>query len=204
MHYIALATEDELSEAVGIRLVAEVSTACEVTLKFRQGGYGYLKSKLETFCQIARRQPVLLMTDLDTGTCPPDLIAKWMGRRAHPEKLLFRVAVREIEAWLLADHNAMKGLFGRRITRLPEQPDTLQDPKRTLLTLAEQAPRAIRNDLLRERDAIALQGLGYNARLCAFVRETWNPERAALRSDSLRRIRERLRQLAATDAFQVR
>jgi hypothetical protein len=200
MHQIALATEDELSEAVGIRLVAEVSTACSVTLTFRQGGNGYLKSKLEAFCQIARRQPVLLMTDLDAGTCATDLVAEWMGKRAHPEKLLFRVAVREVEAWLLADHNAMTAFFGKRIARLPEQPDTLEDPKRTLLTLAQRAPRAIRNDLLREHGALALQGLGYNARLCAFVRDTWNPGHAASRSDSLRRIRDRLRQLAEARA----
>ena len=179
MHYIALATEDELSEAVGIRLVAEASTACEVNLMFRRGGYGYLKTKLDTFCQIARRQPVLLITDLDDGTCAPELIAQWMGRKARPDKLLFRVAVREVEAWLLADHQAMKGLLGNKIAALPERPDTLSDPKRTLLKLAKKAPRAIRNDLIREQGAIALRGLGYNVRLGAFVRDMWNPERAA-------------------------
>jgi Domain of unknown function (DUF4276) len=198
MHYIALATEDELSEAVGIRLVAEVASACEVNLKFRRGGYGYLKSKLDSFCQIARRQPLLLLTDLDEMPCAPELIAEWMEGRDHPEKFMFRVAVREVEAWLLADHEAMKGLLGRKITKLPAKPDTLSDPKQTLMKLARKAPRLVRNDLLREHGALALRGLGYNVRLCAFVRDMWNPERAAVRSDSLRRVRECLRALAAT------
>jgi hypothetical protein len=197
MHSIALATEDELSEAVGLRLVEELSTTCAVTLMFRRSRFGYLKSRLDMFCRIARRQPVLLMTDLDNCICAPDLIAQWMGRRNHPQKLIFRVAVREVEAWLLADHVAMQALFGKKIRNLPEQPDTLGDPKRTLLTLARKAPRAIRKDLIVEQGTIASQGIGYNVRLCAFVRETWNPERAAVRSDSLRRVRERLEQLSA-------
>jgi hypothetical protein len=198
MRYLALATEDELTETVGRRLIDEVRATCEVNLTFRQGGYGYLKSRLDTFCQIARRHPVLLITDLDTGTCAPELIERWMDGKEQPEGLLFRVAVREVESWLLADHRAIKALFGSRITRLPEQPDTLNDPKATLLKLAKQAPRAIRNDLISERGTVASQGLGYNLRLCTFVREMWNPERAALRSDSLRRIRACLERLSST------
>jgi hypothetical protein len=195
MAFIALATEDELSETIGRRLLAEANTACEVNLTFRRGGFGYLKTNLDKFCQIARRQPVLLMADLDSGTCAPNLIANWMGQTERPEKLLFRVAVREVEAWLLADHDAIKGLFGKKIAGLPPQPDTLPDPKQTLLKLAQKAPRAIRSDLIVQKGTIASQGLGYNARLGVFVREMWNPERAALRSDSLRRLRVRLREL---------
>ena len=137
MRYLALATEDELSETVGRRLLDEVKATCEVNLTFRRGGYGYLKSRLDNFCQIARRQPVLLITDLDAGTCAPDLIEEWSEGKELPEWLLFRVAVREVESWLLADHRAIKALFGSKIVRLPEQPDALNDPKETLLKLAK-------------------------------------------------------------------
>jgi hypothetical protein len=198
MRNLALATEDELSETVGRRLIAEVGATWEIS-PFRQGGNGYLRNKLNSFCEMAHMYPVLLITDLDNGRCAPHLINEWMDGRDHPEHLYFRVAVREIESWLLADHRAIRELFGNKITELPELPDSLPDPKQTLLKLAKRAPRAIRNDLIIERGHIASQGLGYNSRLCKFVSELWNPELAATRSDSLRRVRLCLSQLSAID-----
>lgn len=197
MQTVALATEDELSEAVGVRLLAEHGEKLEVGLLLRRGGNGYLRSRLANFCQMARLNPMLMITDLDRWTCPAVLCAEWLGRTVRPEKLLLRVAVREIEAWLLADHEAMGALLGHTIAlRLPTLPEAIQNPKEFLLGLAARAPRDVRADLCAEAGAVARQGLGYNARLSTFVREIWNPERASSRSDSLRRARERIRQLA--------
>jgi hypothetical protein len=45
------------------------------------------------------------------------------------------VAVREIEAWLLADHEAVIELFGRKVARrLPPYPDEIDDPKAKTLS----------------------------------------------------------------------
>jgi hypothetical protein len=193
---VCLATEDGLSEAVGSRLLAEVSPHFEVGLTFRKNGFGYLQASIEKFCKVAQRSPLLLITDLDKAKCPALLISKWMGTRAHPDNLVFRVAVREIEAWLLADHVGMKKLLVAGATDLPRDPDLLLDPKQVLLKLAAKAPRAVQNDLVAETGAIASQGLGYNKRMADFVRNTWDPKRAILRSDSLCRTLNRLRQLA--------
>jgi hypothetical protein len=193
---IALATEDELSEAVGLRLVAEVAPALEVGLRLRRGGYGYLRSRITNFCQMAQREPVLLITDLDNHDCAASLIEDWMRRTPRATGLMFRVAVREIESWLLADHDAVKALFGRNAMKLPDLPDILADPKRAFLSLARSARREVRADLCAQTGAIAAQGLGYNRRLTDFVRRDWNPMRASSRSDSLRRARHRLRELA--------
>jgi hypothetical protein len=196
MQRISLATEDELSEAVGLRLVAEVSPALEVGLRLRRGGYGYLRSKVASFCQMARREPLLLITDLDRHCCAASLVDEWMRRTPRTAGLLFRVAVREVESWLLADHDAMRTLLGRSASSLPDLPDMLADPKRALLNLARSARREVRTDLCAETGAIAAQGLGYNRRLTDFVRRDWNPMRASSRSDSLRRARQRLREFA--------
>lgn len=195
-HRINIATEDELSEIVGIRLVSEMGSAFEVGLTLRKGGFGYLRNSLKSFCQMASRDPMLLLTDLDQAKCPASLIEEWMGSMRKPDKLLFRVAVREVESWLLSDHDAMASLMGCSKAKLPKQPDTLADPKQTLLRFARNAPRNIRTDLIAEDGVIASQGLGYNQRLGDFVREQWSPERAASRSDSLLRVRQRLIQLA--------
>lgn len=197
MQAVALATEYELSEAVGIRLLSEVKDRIEVGLLFRRGGNGYLRSRIANFCEIARRQPLLVITDLDRLACPAALCSDWLDRTSRPRKLLLRVAVREIESWLFADHDAMRTLLGNAVAaRLPKQPEAIENPKEFLLTLAARAPRDVRSDLCAPSGAFARQGLGYNARLCVFVREAWNPERASLRSDSLRRARRRILELA--------
>ena len=193
MLYVALATEDELSEAVGKRLLSEIKYPVEASLLLRKNGYGYLRSGLKKCCELAAQQPVVLLTDLDRYACPLELIDDWFGNVVRPNRLIFRIAVREIESWLLADHDAIRGLVGQK-GKLPTDPDTLIDPKAKLLALAKNASKDVRLDLVKEEGAVALQGIGYNARLTDFVSSVWDPELAAGRSASLRRTRERLQE----------
>lgn len=188
---IAIATEDELSEAMALRLVAELPQAHHVTHCLRKGGFGYLRSKMNNWCQMAQHQVMLVVTDLDQVDCAVALRHQWLGRLHVPESLLLRVAVRESEAWALSDHEAIRQLVGNKGT-LPTAPENLPDPKQALLKLAKSAPKDIRADLLRESAGRLQQGLGYNTRLVAWVQTEWSPERAAERSPSLARARIRL------------
>ena len=197
MRQLALATEDAVSEAVGIRLVEDTGSDLTVTQRLRRGGFGYLRSRMRSFCEIARRTPVLLLTDLDRGNCPATLIEDWSRRETIPEQLLFRVAVRQVESWLLADRDGIARLFKVSIRHLPLDPDALPDAKRSLLQLAQRAPRAVRENLVAESGAAAAQGLGYNAVLSNFVSTRWDPSRAGHLSNSLARARTRLMELAA-------
>lgn len=195
MSLLALGTEDELSEAMGKRLLKEAGYALEPSPLLRGDGFGYLRSKMDSWCQMAARKPVLLLTDLDMKACPMAVRNDWMGARKPPEKLVLRIVVREIESWVLADHDALRTLIGNRGT-LPPDPDALADPKEYLLRLiAKQAPRHIREDLVAEKGAIASQGIGYNAHFSEWVRTQWSPARAADRSQSLRRARIRIGEL---------
>ena len=192
---LTLATEDELSEAIALRILADFPTIL-IGSSLRQGGNGYLRSRMRSFCEIAHHSPVLIVTDLDTYVCPSTLCADWLRRLPRPPALLMRVAVREIESWLLADHVAMFALLGKAVgRRLPDQPDMLTDPKNFLLDLAKNAPKSVRAALRAEPGAIARQGLGYNRQLCEIVRSFWRPERAAKRSPSLQRALGRIQEL---------
>ena len=197
MHDVALATEDELSEVVGHKLVEGAGTGLKVVLRLRRGGFGYLRSSMRKFCELARQMPVLLLTDLDAVPCPTALIADWSRNNAIPDQLIFRVAVRQVESWLLADRENIANFLMIGMRRVPVDPDKLPDAKKCLLQLAKQAPRRVREELLAVRGATASQGLGYNALLSDFVRSSWNPVKAATRSDSLRRARLRLAEFAA-------
>jgi hypothetical protein len=187
----ALATEDPLSEAVGRRLLSELPGSITIHPTLQRGGRDYLRTKMPSLRQMSRNQGVLVLTDLDRLCCPSVLLDDWREGSPLPPNLLLRIAVRTIEAWVLADHEAIRGLLGPRGT-LPPLPDTLPNPKLHLLKLAENAPRDVRLDLVRQQGAAASQGLGYNARLTGFVLSKWSPERAAQRSPSLRRARRRL------------
>ena len=190
---VALATEDELSEAVGLKLLSEHPDLAAVPpMLLRKNGFGYLRSRIESWRQMAERQLVVVLTGLDRIACPVVLLNDWLGARQRPNNLLLRVAEREVESWLLADHEALAILLGPQ-GRFPVQPDTLADPKQHLLDLARRAPRSVKADLVAQQGAVAKQGIGYNRRLVDWVRNEWSPERAALRSPSLLRARNAMR-----------
>jgi hypothetical protein len=195
MVLVHTATEDELSESVACRLIRDYVHGATLGLKLRKGGAGYLKSSFQKFSQMAAREHVLMLADLDRGECAPALIKDWVGEAPPSPKLLFRVPVREIEAWILADRPGVAALFGVSEASLPPDPDTLDDPKQALLNAARRAVRTIRSDLLRTRGTVASQGLGYNRVLSNFVETEWDPDRARQRSPSLNRTMARLAEL---------
>ena len=194
---VALATEDALSEAMGFRLLQEASSELRVDLLLRNKGAGYLRSRLHSWQQMARNGlPVVLLTDLDRTPCAPQLVREWFGATSRTDNFVFRVAVREVESWLLADHEGIRTLLGKRC-RPPQFPDEVLDPKNKLLELARNAPRSVREEIVRSEGSIARQGLGYNRCLSEFVAETWSLGRAEARSPSLLRARRRIDELAA-------
>ena len=190
---VIVATEDALSEAVVCRLLEESDREWSVAATIRKNGYGYLKSKLNELIRTSARSPVLMLPDLDLKPCAPDLIRQWFGDRGVPGGMIFRVAVHEVETWLLADHEGLSNYLGIPIDRLPSLPDNLSDPKGHLLRLVRKhSPRDIKADLLPAQKALASVGLGYNNVLVDFSQNHWDPTRAALRSDSLSRAIRRI------------
>ena len=98
---IVIAVEDYLSEAVLRVMFMQSTRAYAVGNCLGRKGSGYLKKKIKGFNQVAKGIPFFVLTDLDQTDCPPLLIGKWLSIPKH-ENLLFRIAVREIESWLLA------------------------------------------------------------------------------------------------------
>ena len=196
---IAIATEDQLSEAIALRLIADIPPPHFIQIKLGKTGNGYLKSKMSSWCQMAQHQVMLVLTDLDRANCLVEFRDQWLGAEPPPN-LLLRIAVREVESWVLADHVAMRELIGAKGV-LPAAPDELADPKQSLLKLAKSAPKQVREDLLKTIEGKLAQGLGYNARLTAWVNSEWSPQRAAERSPSLARARLRLNEVVGAFAL---
>ena len=191
---VTLAVEDVLSDAVATKILE--SCGFEIAARLRQRGNTYLKQKApELNRAAARRRPVFLLTDLDSPkNCPLDLIQSWIKGSPKPG-FFFRVAVMEVESWVLADRWAIAHFLSVPVSRIPQQTDEIADPKERIVLLARRSgSRTIREALVPAPESTTPVGNEYNARLIQFVRESWDLERAASVSPSLKRTLERLRQ----------
>jgi hypothetical protein len=196
MTFLYLATEDVLSEAVGLKMIhTEIGDKVEIQT-LRRNGFGYLKSKMHDFAGMAARNVIVLLTDLDTAKCAPSMKADWFHKIDQPSKFVFRIAVRETESWLMADRVHFSDFLGVSQNAVPQDPETLVDPKAKLVDIARKAKRDLRSDLVPARGVRAKQGIGYNEVLCGFVERMWDCRRASQNSDSLRRACDRLASVA--------
>jgi hypothetical protein len=139
----------------------------------------------------------VVIVDLDTDEdCAPLLCRHWLARPAPG--MCFRVAVREVESWLLADRAAFSRFMGVPQARIPLSPDTEPDPKRTIVDLARASRYgAISEDMVPRPGAGRDVGPAYTSRLAEFASANWRPEDAARNSDSLARCIRRLAEMAA-------
>ena len=188
-----VAVEDELSAAVVRRILAPHSGTVGQLKIVGLGGNTRLKSGLKSYLEVARNvMPVFMLTDLDQGPCAPALVAEWLMAVEIPARFLFRVAVREVEAWLLADREAAAAFLGIATAKITREPESILRAKTYLLSLASRSPRELRMDLLPAKGAVASQGFRYNDRMCRFVEGEWSPERAGETSASLKRTLARI------------
>ncbi len=186
---IYLAVEDDLSEWLLRRLLKGRSVAYAEGPVFKRNGFGFLRKNAVAFNNMAKVCPVLLLTDLDRHPCPPGLVREWLQQPKHKDFLL-RVAVREVEAWVLAADASLGGFLGIRRRVVFPTPERLSDPKLELLKLASDSPRRDLRDALvrREGGGNLRQGPAYNSTLATFIRDEWQPAVAAERCPSLSRL----------------
>jgi hypothetical protein len=185
--YINLVFEDVLSEMVLRKLLHCSAIDYVVDQTLPGNGYGWIRKKIKGLNAAAKGVPYLVLTDLDTHQCAPILIREWLGAPKHPN-LLFRVAVREVEAWLLGCRKAFAAFLGVPENRIPPNVDEIQDPKRFLVNLARRSRKGyIRRDIVPQDGSTAKVGPDYNGRLTSYVVGLWDPAVAKERSPSLQK-----------------
>jgi len=187
-----LVFEDALTESLALKILRTIPTEYATQTIYNRGGNGYLRRTINGFNNGAKGTPYLVGTDLDEYACPSALINDWLRHPKH-HNLLVRVAVREAEAWVLADGDAFAEFIGVAASRVPVDVEALPDPKAALIGLVRSSRRKqLRDDICPPAHSTSRIGPNYNARLGGFVSGTWNPAAARLRSRSLDRTMNRL------------
>ena len=195
--HLTMVVEDDLSELVATRLIGQYLPMAEIFEVFVAGGS--IKSRIPGLNQRARfLGPVLALADLDRPLiCPAMLVEELVGELTIAPNMLIRIAVLEIESWILADREGMARWLGVSTGTISHEPESLYDPKRSLVQLAG------RSRTRRLREAIAparvsgthRTGPNYNEVVGEFVLQHWNPESARLNAPSLDRAINRIVEL---------
>jgi hypothetical protein len=158
----------------------------DTSRKKAERGSGYIKKKIQAFNNAATYSNFLIITDLDQNECAPVFIDELLGNNKN-KGLFLRIAVREIESWIIADRKNFSSYFSISVDKVSKNPESIIDPKKYIFQLAKKSrPRIIRTGI-PPSDATARLGPEYNEILVRFVHERWDFLEALQNSDSLRR-----------------
>jgi hypothetical protein len=177
---------DKLCAEVGLEVRLPVIDAA---------GKGGIDAKLAGYARAANGSPHLVLRDLDNdASCAASWLLANAPQNAGPYFCL-RIAVREIEAWFLADAQNAAAKLHVASSAIPHDPDAEADPTATIVALARRSnkPR-IKSGLVPAPGTARTVGPDYERWLIESA-ATWSVKRAIHRSDSLRRARKALARL---------
>lgn len=194
---VTCAVEGATDEPVARRLLDEAGLLPGSFVR-RSGGKTRIDPDLPGWNESAAQLPWLVIRDLDhddRDCCVPELRVRLLGNATAEVGMCFRLAVRAVEAWLLADREGFAEYFQvRRV--LPREPDELSDPKTELVNLCRRSRiRDIREGIPPRQGSGRKIGPEYVAIVGDYCRRVWSPERACVRSPSLERARRDLGRL---------
>ncbi len=190
---LTIVIEDDISLEIAKKVILSTNNHYEITRilpdNSRQKsspGSGYIYKKINAFNNAARHGHYLILTDLDQNECAPDFLATLIPG-VRNSNLILRIAVREVESWLLADKANFSGYLGVSKDIIEDDPEKLWDPKKYIFTLAKRSRKRTIREGIPPADKTARTGVNYNPLLTVFVREHWDFKAAMNRSNSLRR-----------------
>lgn len=190
---MSIFVEGVIDEMAIKRVAHQFNPNIKIGTSYGMKGKDYLREKVNGLNKAAAGCPFLVLTDLDKIECVPMLITDWFETSMSPN-LLFCVAVREVESWLLGDRFSIAEYLGINESLIPENVDEVSDPKEFILNLARRSRRQnLKHDLLPRHGSTAKIGPNYNGQLINYIRTKWDPQRASNHSSSLHRTIEKLR-----------
>jgi hypothetical protein len=186
MNNITLVFEDEPTYQVMLKILAQSQYRFSEIRSIPCSGFGKIKRNIIAYNKAAKHGFYFIITDLDRYDCAPALIDEWLPDEQNPQ-LLFRIAVHEIESWLLADRNNFASYLSVNRALIPLNPDDIPDPKQTIINLARKSRKRQIREGIPPIDKYASIGPGYNIEFRNFITNHWDISNASNHSQSLAR-----------------
>ena len=187
---VSLVVEGDVDDAV-VRKLAHFSDVPIHEVLVRHGKQEVLRG-LPGFNRAARSRPWFVLVDLDLDArCPGEFV-----RRQLPEPaphIRFRVAVRSVEAWLLADRPGFARFFGIGVEDIPREPELERDPKGVVIALARGSRKTrVRAGIPPRTGSGRRIGELYQGLLIEFISDAWDIDASRQNAPSLDRAIDRL------------
>ncbi|MCL2834970.1 MAG: hypothetical protein FWD78_17505 [Treponema sp.] len=196
MIHINCVSEDEPSLAVMQKMLDKFTGCFSISQRTNAHGFARIRSRIKAYNNAAAFAPYFIITDLDKNECAPTLIRDWLGEPPN-KNMLFRVAEREIESWLMADRKNFAKFIGVSYEKIPFRPDEIKDPKGTLISLVKKSRnKALQTDMVPKNNSASI-GPYYNAQLRNFILSSWDIQTAMGNSPSLLKAYLALQKFAA-------
>lgn len=180
------AVEGYTDEAVWTRIIQTLGA--DTGLLQGKQGKKFILDNLTAFNSAAHFGAWFVLIDLDQDDdCAPELKIRELP---HPARYMsFRVAVREVESWLLADRDRIAKCLRVPISLIPELPEDETNPKASIVNLAKSSrSEGLKADLVPSKSGMREVGPGYHRRMVEFAMDPhrgWRPNIAARVSPSL-------------------
>ncbi len=183
--FINIVVEDQLHEAILKKIFKYLRNGIEINTVYGLRGKDYIKNKIKNYNLASKIIPYVILTDLDTNVCPPTLLKEWIDFEIT-ENFIFRIAVKEAEAWLIGDKINFSKFMGISSAKIKGNSEHINNPKEYIGELAKQSMRKeIRDSLIPQ--GTAKVGKTYNTTMVNFVFSQWRVEIARSENHSLDR-----------------
>ncbi len=183
--FVSCSVEGTVDEPVAVRLVEHVGAS--VGTVYVKHGKARLLERLAGYNNAAKFQPWLVLLDLDQDAeCAPSMLGQLP---APAEGMCLRIAVRAVEAWLMADAERFAEALAVAPARVPSDPDGALDPKDVVVEMARHSRSSyVRSVVPPQPGSGRKVGPFYSSLLIEFasdVESGWRPDVASLASPSL-------------------
>lgn len=198
---VRVAVEGGLDESVARRLIVYCQANAE-TVYVKRGKQNLLKSlhgynKDAMFCNRWLVIVDLDHDDLNMNMSIPSLRQHWLPSVAP--SMCFQIAVRAVEAWLLADRKGVAKFLSVSPNQIPSNPESLSDPKEFIVQLASKSRRNyIKKGMVPDLRSKRKVGPEYVSLMATFVQHHWDIRAAQQSAPSLACAVRCLQQLVST------
>lgn len=191
---VSFAVEGDTDEAAVRRMATHLGIVVHEVF-VRNGKANVLKA-LPGLNGSAQAQPWFVLVDLNGDTrCVPEAVRAHLPNPAS--QMRFRIAVRALESWILADKRGFARFFGVPTARVPNAPEAELDPKTSVIELARLSKKNIVRKGMPPRNGSGRRtGELYASLLIEFATTHWDLESARKVAPSLDRAMQRLNELA--------